>query len=122
METKNSDDVVLNTFKWMEYASNHLVSPHTPGGGGLALFWKKELDIEILCTCDNFIDTAIRYKKEKLFATFVYGEPGYKKRISVWNALTQVSTKRSDAWFLTGDFNEILNSTEKTGWINRSEG
>lgn len=69
METKNSDDVVLEKRKWMDYASHKLVPPHNHGGGGLALFWRQELDVEILLSCDSFIDSVITYKKKRFYAT-----------------------------------------------------
>jgi len=71
----------------MEYQSNFLVSPQAPGAGGLALLWKKELEVEVLTSCQNFIDTRIEAKCKFFFATFVYREPDRTKRLQVWNQL-----------------------------------
>jgi len=92
METKNSDDVVLKKLQWMEYQSNFLVSPQAPGVDGLALQWKKELEIEALASCQNFIDTRIKAKGKFFFATFVYKEPDRTKRLQVWNQLRAQTT------------------------------
>ncbi|CAF1767070.1 unnamed protein product, partial [Brassica napus] len=43
------------------------------------------------------------------YCTFVYGAPEVANRKGVWNALSDLSTSRTGAWFLTGDFNEIIN-------------
>lgn len=114
METKKPDTYVLNVFKWMGYASHCIVPPHSPAGGGLALFWKQDIHVEILSTNQNYIDTAITYKKDKFLATFLYGESDITKRHQFWLALSDLAATRNDAWFITGDFNEILNNTEKS--------
>jgi len=72
METKNSDDMVLSNTKWMNFPSHLLVSPHSPRGGGLALFWKKEVEVTILSSNQNFIDTKVRTTGKSFFATFLY--------------------------------------------------
>ncbi|CAA7044705.1 unnamed protein product [Microthlaspi erraticum] len=120
-ETKNHDDVVLQTLQCEEYTSHHLVPPHSPGGGGLALFWKQELEIEILFTCQNFIDTHINAEGESFYTTFVYGEPDQSKRQEVWQNLMTQAQDRTDPWLLTGDFNEIIESAEKKGGTVRPE-
>ncbi|KAG2292282.1 hypothetical protein Bca52824_038951 [Brassica carinata] len=55
-------------------------------------------------------------------ATFVYGEPDHSKRIAVWNTLSDLHPNANEAWFLTGDFNEIVDNNEKSGGPERSEG
>ncbi|CAE6215539.1 unnamed protein product [Arabidopsis arenosa] len=60
IETKNPDLAVEKSLEWMLYPSHFLVSPHSPGGGGLALYWKNDVDITILSPCQNFIDTQIK--------------------------------------------------------------
>ncbi|CAA7021924.1 unnamed protein product [Microthlaspi erraticum] len=55
-------------------------------------------------------------------ATFVYGEPDKSKRAEIWNAIKEQAAGREAPWFLTGDFNEILDNTEKSGGPTRAEG
>ncbi|CAA7021654.1 unnamed protein product [Microthlaspi erraticum] len=112
-EKKNPDEFVLQTLDCVEYESHLLVSPHSPGGGGLALFWKKELEVEILFTCHNFIDMRIKAEGKSFYATFVYGEPDQTKRHEVWQKLMEQATERTDPWLPTGDFNDIIESAEK---------
>lgn len=121
-ETKNPDDYVSKTLDWMNFPSKHLVSPHCPGGGGLALFWKHEIHLEIVSSCKTFIDTVIKYKHNTFCATFIYGEPDQSKRKDIWDKLADISKDREAPWFLTGDFNEILDSSEKRGGPQRAEG
>lgn len=49
----------------------YLVSPLTPGSGGLALLWRKDVNITVLTATPNFIDTLIpskaRPSMERLF-------------------------------------------------------
>ncbi|CAL9240671.1 unnamed protein product [Arabidopsis halleri] len=99
-----------------------LVSPHSPGGGGLAILWKDHIELETLEACPNFIDTHIKAEGKSFFATFVYGEPDKSKRKSIWEQLSTIGQARSDPWYLTGDFNDIIDSSEKQGGPNRPEG
>lgn len=122
METKNPDESVLQSLSWMNYNSHHLIPPHSPGGGGLALLWKQELDVSILSSCQNFIDTKIKAAGKVFYATFLYGEPDRSKRKALWDQLTILGKSREEPWFLTGDFNDIIDSSEKQGGPERSEG
>lgn len=106
----------------MNYDSHFLVSPHSPGAGGLVLFWKKKLDLEILSFCQQFLDTRITAKGKTFYATFLYGEPERVNRIQVWNQLKAIGITRVEPWFITGDFNDIIDSSEKSGGPPRSEG
>ncbi|CDY56144.1 BnaC06g41330D [Brassica napus] len=59
METKNTDDKVLKELEDLSFDHHFLVSPHSPGGGGLALLWTNEVSISILSSSHNFIDTSL---------------------------------------------------------------
>ncbi|CAA7055122.1 unnamed protein product [Microthlaspi erraticum] len=96
--------------------------PYARGGGGLALLWKKEIEVNILYKCDHFIDTEVRYKGEKFYATFVYGDPEKDGRAEIWRAIKERSENREAPWFLTREFNEILDNSEKKGGPARAEG
>ncbi|CAL9224796.1 unnamed protein product [Arabidopsis halleri] len=122
METKNPDEMVLKSLSWMNFSSHFLVTPHSPGGGGLALFWKQDVDVTILATCNNYIDTRIKAAGKHFFATFVYGEPERSKRRAIWDQLTSQGKNREEPWFLSGDFNDIIDASEKQGGPERHEG
>lgn len=101
--------------------SHFLVSPSNPSSGGLALLWKSDLNIQVTASCNNFVDTQITYKRTKFFSTFVYGAPEVPRRQEIWNQLTDIGDLRAEPWFLTGDFNEIIDNSEKTGGKDRPE-
>lgn len=50
-----------------------------------------------------------------------YGAPEVGNRQAVWDTLSNLSSSRSGAWYLTGDFNEIINNAEKSGGRDRVE-
>lgn len=54
-ETKNSGSSVINSLDWMDFENNTSADPYSAGGGGLALFWKKETHLTVVETHQNFI-------------------------------------------------------------------
>lgn len=42
-------------------------------------------------------------------------------RQEVWDRLIDIGVNRDEAWFLTGDFNDIMNNEEKLGGPARTE-
>lgn len=100
----------------------HVVPPHCPGGGGLLLSWKKDINLTVNSSTHNFIDTTIEHKGISFQATFVYGEPDHTKRLQVWDALSSLHPDTDKPWFLTGDFNEIIDNSEKSDGPDRAEG
>jgi len=71
-ETKNQNEAVLTALQCLNYTESKLVAPHSPGGGGLALLWNKEISIQNLSENHNFIDTFIEAEGRSFFATFIY--------------------------------------------------
>ena len=120
-ETKNQDEMVMSKLDTLRYEKHFLLSPDSPASGGLALLWKSDVEIQILATTRNFIDTLVSFKGTSFHATFVYGAPGIAKRQAVWNLLSDIASTRSTPWFLTGDFNEIIDNSEKAGGTERPE-
>lgn len=99
--------------------SHYLLSPTSPASGGLAIFWKPDVDVCILSAHPNFIDTSISFKGKAFNGTFVYGAPDIPKRLEVWEKLSELYADRNNPWFLTGDFNEITDNSEKAGGRER---
>lgn len=121
METKNQDDFVLNVFNWMGYA-HHFTIPPNWMSGGLALFWKEEVQVDILESSANHIDTNVTFKSSSSYVTFIYGAPQQENIMAFWGKKFTLGLGREDAWIISGDFNDILNNTEKIGSPPRWEG
>lgn len=121
METKNPKDFVLKKFSELDYASSFIINPQGVGGG-LALFWKKEVLLTVKEGSRNFIDTCLQLDKEPVHVTFVYGEPEKAKRKDLWNLLSTKHIDPNQSWMLTGDFNELVDISEKVGGPIRPEG
>lgn len=83
---------------------------------------EKDIDLTILSTSNNFIDTRIIYKGKSFLATFTYGEPDHSKRNAFWETLSTLHSNPKGPWFLTGDFNELIDNSEKRGGPARAEG
>ncbi|KAF3527913.1 hypothetical protein DY000_02041917 [Brassica cretica] len=75
----------------------------------------KRSDIAIV----HFVDTLITYKNARFFSTFVYGAHEIPNRQALWEQLTDIAAAKDTLWFLTGDFNEIIDNLEKSGGKER---
>lgn len=122
METKNPNDFVLKKLKQLEYDHHHLISPGGHGAGGLALFWKSHIKIDVIYSNVNLIDTIIEYEGKSFFGSFIYGDCDRAQRQLQWNHLLNLAITRDAPWFATGDFNDLLCSEEKSGGPARPEG
>lgn len=120
MDTKNQDNVVFHVLQWMGYANKFTVPP-TGLSGGLALLWKDDVDLQILDSSPNFIDTKLTSASASFHYTFVYGEPALEHRLHLWNKLSNLGVSRDSTWILSGDFNEIVDNNEKRRGVTRSE-
>lgn len=120
METKNPDAFVLGELDFLAADHRHLVPPERPNSGGLALYWKQDIDLHVLSSNKN--DTIIAYKGDSFFATFVYSDPEVQHQSLVWDFLISLAPIRNSAWFFAGDFNEIIDNSEKSGGPERAEG
>ncbi|KAG2249330.1 hypothetical protein Bca52824_088958 [Brassica carinata] len=89
--------------------------------GGLAVLWKEACKVEILQAHRRLIDLKVTWKDKSFFLTGVYGEPVKGNRSGVWERLTRIGVNRDAPWFLTGDFNEIVDQSEKLGGALRSD-
>ena len=85
-------------------------------GGGLVLFWKNEIEVDVKSSSLNHIDVTINKNSEKpwRFIGF-YGEPDTHKRFESWDLLCSLHRQSSLPWLCAGDFNEIVKQSKKSG-------
>ncbi|XP_010451797.1 PREDICTED: uncharacterized protein LOC104733977 [Camelina sativa] len=98
----------------------HIVDP-VGLSGGLALFWKDSYQVEVLVADSRIVDTKVTKGSISFYITYVYGDPVRHLRPQVWERLTRIGIQRDEAWMLTGDFNEIMDNSEKLGGPRRPE-
>jgi len=89
--------------------------------GGLALIWNNVLNIDIIQSTKNLIDKYITSSNIdfSLYATRIYGFPYYSQKHLTCAAIKDIYHDRISAcWLIFGDFNLLLNSSEKLGGNN----
>ena len=89
--------------------------------GGLALFYMDDPSITILYADEHMIDIETKLEGHAIFMTFVYGDPVVEHQNLFWERLSCMSTNRSKAWFIIGDFNEITGNYENMKGRRRLE-
>jgi len=82
----------------------------------LALFWKNSLHCQLINFSNNHITVEI---VNNILGTWrltgYYGYPNGGRRTAAWNFLRQLSSQFSGLWCIFGDFNDILDASEKMG-------
>ena len=85
-------------------------------GGGLALFWKKDVVVDVESSSLNHIDFLINKGKEDEWRfTGFYGASETQKRVKSWDLIRSLHNRFRVPCLVVGDFNEIIKSSEKRG-------
>ncbi|XP_075640491.1 uncharacterized protein LOC142612260 [Castanea sativa] len=85
-------------------------------GGGLVLYWKNSVEIDIESSSVNHIDVIVnRHSGEPWRFTGFYGEPETHRRQESWDLLRSLHGRNSLPWLCARDFNEIIKQSEKLG-------
>ncbi|KAK4401671.1 putative mitochondrial protein [Sesamum angolense] len=69
-------------------------------GGGLALLWRKSVDVVLQSYSHNHIDVSVRLNESQDWWRFtgLYGEPETAKREATWRLLSQLHTRSVRPW------------------------
>lgn len=51
----------------------------------------------------------------------IFGHPDPQYRSEFWERLQSYTTKRNEQWMIMGDFNQIINNSQKKGGHPREE-
>lgn len=91
-------------------------------GGGLALLWRKDVDVILRSYSLNhiYVEVVAPSDATKWHFTGFYGFPEHHRRFLSWDLIRQLKSQSSLPWVVGGDFNEILSDNEKSGGIARS--
>jgi hypothetical protein len=123
METK-SNKIKMEVIRGqLGYAGMFVVDP-VGKSGGLALLWREVDELEIQNYSRRHINaivtnltTGVQWK-----LTRFYGHPEWNKRTESWDLLQHLESYYPKAWLCIGDFNEIVEQSEKWGANPRREG
>ncbi|XP_061361871.1 uncharacterized protein LOC133305628 [Gastrolobium bilobum] len=88
--------------------------------GGIWLLWdekKVKVKVEIIDDHHQYIHTKVLYLEEMKseFITFVYGSPRRLEKQTLWLNLESIAQETDGPWLVLGDFNSVLNASEKIG-------
>ena len=103
--------------------ANGLIVPSRGRSRGVALFWNREINLEIKSFSGNHIDAFVRETDNSSTwrITGFYGHPETHKRYESWHLLSFLHSQYQLPWLCLGDFNEILSMHEKVGGPIRSQ-
>ena len=121
METKVEKSMLVRIGRKIQYANCFEVPGHNTGGG-LALFWAANSNVDVQAFSENHIDAIIDHGVDdaQQFTGF-YGDPEIANQENSQSMLRTMSTRFTLSWVCIGDFNEILYAYEKQGWLDRPE-
>ncbi|PON41073.1 Endonuclease/exonuclease/phosphatase [Trema orientale] len=89
--------------------------------GGVALFWKDDLDVLVLNFYRHHIEATISSLSGTRWCfTSIYRYSKFKH--STWELLMRLNTHLHIPWLLGGNFNEVLAWNEKYGRDSRNNG
>ncbi|WVZ62142.1 hypothetical protein U9M48_011922 [Paspalum notatum var. saurae] len=120
-ETKH-DGKWLDWLRWRLGLSNMVAKDSVRASGGLAVFWRKGIDLAVKSMSKYHIDMIIKEEDDFEWRfSGIYGESRSEEKEKTWDTLRTLHGSFDLPWLCAGDFNEVLFEHEKEGGLPRSE-
>lgn len=116
METKNKRDILEKIRRRLHFSNGSYVDP-IGLSGGLALWWKDGVDVDVHFKSRNLFKCIIKWPSisSRWLCSFVYAPPNWQQRVVFWDKLRRISEENKFPWLCVGDFNEVGSIWEKQG-------
>ncbi|CAL1395984.1 unnamed protein product [Linum trigynum] len=118
-ETKQIEEYNEEFRKKLGYDKGDAWSTNQEGGGragGVALWWKEEVLVQVMSSSLHHIDAKVIEKDGVVWRfTGVYGWSKNEDKHNMWELMTLLNDQWRGPWLCGGDFNQIVNSGEKSG-------
>lgn len=113
----------MECFRWKLNMPNMIVMDCKGRSGGLALFWRRGVEVELRWKGRYHIDVnVVEETGSKWRFTGIYGESKSGQKEKTWKLLRTLHNQNDLPWLCMGDFNEILFNNEKEGGPIRTPG
>lgn len=114
METKSNEDWMTLVRDQCGFKESFVV-PSNGLSGGLALFWRGEVKVEVNKSSLSHIDMVVRGGDNlgQWHLAGFYGNPDTALRAESWKLLRELSGLYPLPWLIIGDFHEIVCASEK---------
>ena len=95
--------------------------PSDGRSGGLVMLWKEGADVCFKSCSNGHIDVVVSEGAgaQPWRAMGFYGHPNASMRFISWKLLESLKRQCDMSWVVFRDFNEIVKSDEKLGWLER---
>nr|AFP55574.1 non-ltr retroelement reverse transcriptase [Rosa rugosa] len=116
METRQQEGIIKEWKRNLKFTDHHVVDPIATGRG-LALFWGDAVQVSILDSSPNYVDTVVSFLSDAFVCkiTWMYGNPHDNEKRAFWRLMYSRFPVQSLPWLVLGDFNEVLDPSEKWG-------
>uniref|UniRef100_A0ACD5ZUT1 Uncharacterized protein n=1 Tax=Avena sativa TaxID=4498 RepID=A0ACD5ZUT1_AVESA len=105
----------MDTLKWSLGFANGAYVGSRGRSGGLALLWRREVNVEIHPYSQYHMDAIIKEDGKEWRFSGIYGEPHTELRDKTWSVLRYLIAQNDLPWLCASDFNEIAHREEYIG-------
>ena len=114
VETRISGPKARSVCDSIGFSRNIRVEAHGFQGGIWVLWHEDEVDIEVICTHEQFVTVGIKsHGQVSWILTVIYASPHTQMRDILWQDLQRFAVDCGKPWLLAGDFNETVSLKER---------